>query len=287
MKMILSHPPLESPCPCWPGFTTICAFSCFLELVSGCKLSRPTLFFLLSVSAGVSGPVRPNRAVFPQLPRHSQLLLLRWWLRVFPRPFTGWALPPQVPAHQRKHQNMSPRMSSLPPAWPAPVLPRKTRSTDSLSEILPNLLPPHHPSGSQWTNGPRRDWAGGSAAVTHSYCHAHTLLTQWGLKGEGMDPTGAVFFTDWMNELGTLVFLPLYINTQTFQFSSHVCTQRIFFFFFKFTIDNVTCLVIPFRWLAFQDCYLLLEECMDRCELKKQGTRRGWRIGKGLRDSFD
>ena len=199
MKMILSLPPLESPCPRWLGFTTICAFSCFLGLASGCKLSHPTLFFLLSVSAGVSGPVRPNRAVFPQLPRHSQLLLLRWRLRVFPRPFTGRALPPQVPAHQRKRQNMSPRMSSLPRPDLLQFYPERHVAQTPSPKSSQTSCPPHHPSGSQWTNGPRRDWAGGSAAVTHSYCHAHTLLTQWGLKGEGRDPTGAGFFTDWMN----------------------------------------------------------------------------------------
>lgn len=62
----------------------------------------------LCVSAGVSGPVRPGGAVLSQLPRHTQLLLLRRRFRLLPRPLSGRALPSQVPAHQRRHKNMSP-----------------------------------------------------------------------------------------------------------------------------------------------------------------------------------
>lgn len=118
MKIIPTHHPLESPWTYWLDFSSVCTVSCqpkgplFLFFIPLAQI-----FWSDSFLAGVSGPVHPIRAVFPQLPRHPQLLLLRWRLCLFPWPVTRWALPPQVPAHQWQCQNMSLYPPTQPPQF--------------------------------------------------------------------------------------------------------------------------------------------------------------------------
>lgn len=57
-----------------------------------------------------------------------------------------------------------------------------------------------------------------------------------------------------------------------------------FFIIIIFSINNGTCLMVPFQWLPFQDCYLLLDECRDRTLTTRYEKRTTNRNTQGLKD---
>lgn len=71
---------------------------------------------LLCLSVGIHWPVRSDRAVLAVFPGHSELLLVWRWLGVLSRALSGRAVPSQIPAHQRRHENMRRLGAHDPPA---------------------------------------------------------------------------------------------------------------------------------------------------------------------------
>lgn len=132
---------------------------------------------------------------------------------------------------------MSPHLPSLPQldlpqSYPSTSL--NTRSTDTLSEILPTSCPPITPLAPSGLMEP--DGTGLVVALlshTHTAMHTHYMLT-WGLIGEDRDLKEAVFY--WLNEL---TFpgdppspLPSYKHTDFSVWFSCLYPEDFFYFFF-------------------------------------------------------
>lgn len=192
---------------------------------------------------------------------------------------------PCLPKYQHINGNVktwAPPQLDLPHSYPS--MSQNTRSTDTLSKIIPTSCPPITPLAPSGLMDP--DGTGLVAALlshTHTAMHTHYIhhILTWGLKGEDRDPAEAVFLlTDWMNGCSPgNILLSLHKNTDFSVWFS--CLYPESFLFLQLT-----------TWLVWwSDSSGWHSKTVTGSWRNvwidvnlKQGTRRGWQIGKGLRD---